>query len=358
MFLIGNKLYFLSNIFYKGGGRKIKFENDILNKYHGRYWRENLSWQELILLSTVVKIGLFELLAQRDQGLEIKEICQDLSIKPRATVRVLDVLKDMQLVDSDNHIYTLTELGKKLFSKNSPDYLGFSLLHTRRLIERWLTLPEVIKSDKPVPGDRFTESVEGFIRAMDVYARISAKEVVDICLAEAPSATSVLDIGGATGTCSKLFARRGLKTTLFDIPETIKIIAPEMSAYANITLAGGDFNQSLPDGPFDLAYLGNITHIYGPEKNQALFRRVAGKLTDNGKICILDWVRNLSPSASLFAINMLVNTESGNCWTKEEFTNWLKTAGFSAPKFINISQRDQQLIIAAKISAHTSENRP
>jgi hypothetical protein len=79
---------------------------------------------------------------------------------------------------------------------------------------------------------------------------------------------------------------------------------------------GGDFNEGLPEGPFEAAYLGSVSHIYGPEENQALIERVAESLSSGGLIATRDFVRGISKGAALFGVNMLVNTESGNTYSQ------------------------------------------
>ena len=56
----------------------------------------------------------------------------------------------------------------------------------------------------------------------------------------------------------------------------------------DVALAGGDFTESLPPGPFDLAYLGNVLHIYGPQTNADVTRRVYQILNPGGTIAIQD----------------------------------------------------------------------
>ena|SRR5436190_19977354 len=90
-------------------------------------------------------------------------------------------------------------------------------------------------------------------------------------------------------------------------------------AAAGISAVGGDFNEELPEGPFDAAYLGSVSHIYGSEENQALMKKVAESLAPGRLIAIRDFVRGISKGAALFAVNMLVNTESGNTYSEEQY---------------------------------------
>lgn len=301
-----------------------------------------------MLVGAAVKLDIFKALAPCGQT--ASELAQALGLNERAVTVFLQSLAGAGYVASDDGLFSLTPQAFKRFGdERGSEYLGWAVLHSWRLAQRWLTLPETLKTGEPVPGDRFSETIEGFVRAMDVYAAPTAEQVVDVCLAERPDAAAVLDIGGATGTVSKLFARHGLKATLFDLPEVIETVREEIAvAYPTILFAGGDFNDSVPPGPYDIVFLGNVTHIYGPDKNLALFRRIQEQLDPGGLVAIQDYVRGMSPSAPLFGVNMLVNTVSGGTWSEGQYTDWLRAAGFGHPRFITLAARDQQLIIAKR----------
>ncbi len=324
---------------------KSRYLND---NYHDSSWFEPGGWQELTLVAVAVKQGLFRHLAAGPTT--STGIAEDLNLDTRATSLILEALEALGYLSIHDGICALTDTAAERFSDpDSDSYLGWAVLHSWRLVERWLTLPEVIKTGEPVPGDRFSEGVEGFIRAMDVYASATAEAVADACLDRAPDAGSILDIGGATGTVSKVMSGRGLKAVLFDLPDAVDVVRDELTQdFPTIKPIGGDFNDGLPGGPFDIAFLGNIAHIYGPEKNRALFARVAAELNTGGLIAILDFVRGRSASAALFGINMLVNTSSGGTWTEAEYREWLSAAGFVDIEIRDLADRDQQLILGTK----------
>jgi SAM-dependent methyltransferase len=319
-------------------------DNFLKSNLYGKNWYQSKSWQELILVAAAVKINLFAQL--KEKPLAAEQLAKATNCNLRAVQYLLTALVAADYLMEKNGSYSLTPLAKKYLSDpQAKDYLGWFFLHNFRLIQRWLTLPDVLKTGSPEAGDRFTESVEGFIKAMDIYAAATASEVVSLCLQKAPAAKTALDIGGATGTVAKLLARQGLKVTLFDTEAVAELVAPTLP---EIKVIGGDFNKSIPDGPYDLIYLGNITHIYGPKNNELLFKNCFQQLNPNGVIAILDYVQGLSPSAPFFAINMLVNTTTGGTWSKADYLSWLKKAGFGAPEIVNLTNRDQQLILAAR----------
>jgi hypothetical protein len=95
---------------------------------------------------------------------------------------------------------------------------------------------------------------------------------------------------------------------------------------------------ALPAGPFDLVYLGNVYHIYGPRTNSELTRRVFGKLTQGGVIAIRDLVYERSPRSALFAVNMLQATDEGGVWTGPSIAEWLNDAGFAKIEVLDLGR--------------------
>jgi hypothetical protein len=115
-----------------------------------------------------------------------------------------------------------------------------------------------------------------------------------------------------------------------------------------VTLSACDFNVSLPSGPFDLAYLGNVYHIYGPERNAALSRRAFEALAPGGVIAIKDMVWERSPRAVMFAVNMLQATEEGGVWREGDYHDWLRDAGFEDVKILEVAQTGSQLVLGRR----------
>ena len=124
--------------------------------------------------------------------------------------------------------------------------------------------------------------------------------------------------------------------TVLDLPPVVQLMQ-EKADKVGIALFPGDFNVGLPPGPFDLAYLGNICHVFGETENQELFRKVSQVLVSGGRIAIVDMVRGTNPFASVFGVNMLVNTRNGGTWTLDQYTDWLAGAGFQDVKLNEVA---------------------
>jgi ubiquinone/menaquinone biosynthesis C-methylase UbiE len=130
------------------------------------------------------------------------------------------------------------------------------------------------------------------------------------------------------------FAKRGINTNLFDTPEAIKI-AKKVSKNGfleNIHFVGGDFfSDDVGDG-YDLVFISQIFHSYNEKKNLVLLKKCNKAMTTNGRIVIQDFFiddRRTHPvQSALFAVNMLVNTDGGRCYSPGEIKKWLIKTGF------------------------------
>jgi SAM-dependent methyltransferase len=115
------------------------------------------------------------------------------------------------------------------------------------------------------------------------------------------------------------------------IPITKKFIEKEGFSDKIKTHTGNYTTDDLPKG-FDLVFLSAVIHSNSLEINQGLIKKCFNSLNKNGRIVIQDWIMNNDrtkpASGAIFAINMLVGTEAGNCFTEQEVTEMLNAARF------------------------------
>ena len=170
---------------------------------------------------------------------------------------------------------------------------------------------------------------------MDNVSRITAQPLVD-ALPELRF-NHLLDVGGASGTWTIAFMKRYPKAraTLFDLPKVLpqatrRLASAEMTS--RVRLVGGDFMADpLPPGA-DLAWVSAIIHQMSREDCRKLYGSIARVLPPGGQILVRDHVmdesRTRPASGTMFAINMLVNTETGGTFTLAEISADLEAAGF------------------------------
>ncbi len=303
--------------------------------------REQLgTWRWLLLVAAAHESGIFAALDKVQ--LDAEEMAARLGLEQRATYVVAEALVAGGFMASVDGRYQLTEAARRLLvDQSDPAYQAPSVLHSRDLAASWLQLPEILKGNRPERRRRSTPGT--FTATMAIGARRNAVQIVERCLTRFPKARRVMDVGGGPGVHARAFHDRGLAVTILDLPDVIELVRPQWAGAADVTLIGGDFTMGLPEGPFDLVLLGNVCHIYGPEENQSLFRRVAAVLAPGGGVAIIDFVRGRSAAAALFGVNMLAASPKAGTWTEVEYTTWLRKAGFDDIDLMDVGSSPEEI---------------
>ena len=299
------------------------------------------SFQKSRILLTGFELDIFTNLDE--SGTTASQISNRLHLDEHACERLLNALVSLGFLIKKNSLFLNTSDSFTFLSKKSSDYLG-GLMHSNHLWNTWSKLTEVIRTGNSAhPAEinkRGEEWLFPFINAMHDRAKKQApQQLANIDLS---GVRSVLDIGGGSGAYSMEFVLKKpeIKVTVFDLPNVVpitnKFLDKEGFSGKIKTYAGDYTSDDLPEG-FDLVFLSAIIHSNPLEINQDLIKKCFKCLNKGGRIIIQDWVMNndrtLPASGAIFAINMLVGTEAGDCFTEEEVTEMLVSAGF-----INISR--------------------
>ena len=293
-----------------------------------------------------------------EYGTTNNQIADTLNLDEHACERLLNALASLGFLTKQELLFFNTVESYTFLSKKSSDYLG-GLMHTNHLWNTWSNLTQVVKTGKSANPSEINERGEEwlfpFINAMHDRAKKQApQQLANIDLS---GIKSILDIGGGSGAYSMEFVSKNpeIQATVFDLPNvvpiTIKFLKKE-GFLDRIKAHAGDYTTDYLPGGFDLVFLSAIIHSNSLEINQELIRKCFASLNKNGKIVIQDWIMNndrTQPvSGAIFAINMLVGTEAGDCFTEEEVTEMLSIVGFK-----NISRTEFETglsqIVAQKI---------
>ena len=289
-----------------------------------------------------------------ESGTTGKQISDKLHLDKHACERLLNALVSLGFLKKQKDLFLNTAESFAFLSKKSPDYLG-GLMHSNHLWKTWSNLTQVIKTGVSANPSEINERGDDwlfpFINAMHDRAKKQApQQLANIDLS---GVKSILDIGGGSGAFSMEFvsSKPGIEATVFDLPSVVPItkIFLEKEGFSDkIKTHAGDYTKNdLPEG-FDLAFLSAIIHSNSLEVNKDLIRKCFGSLNKNGKIVIQDWIMNndrTQPTAgAVFAINMLVGTESGDCFTEQEVTEMLNAAGFKSISRIEFETGLSQMI--------------
>jgi precorrin-6B methylase 2 len=168
----------------------------------------------------------------------------------------------------------------------------------------------------------------------------------------------VLDIGGASGTWTAAWckAEPAARAILFDLPAVIPLAQQRLAEVGisdRVVLIPGDYHTDpLPRGA-DLVWLSAIIHQNSPDQNRSLYHRIAAALEPGGQLLIRDVVMEPSRTAplagALFAVNMLVQTEGGNCYPLSEIRDDLEAAGFTEVECIRRDEGMNSVVSARRI---------
>jgi predicted O-methyltransferase YrrM len=309
---------------------------------------------EARVLLTGAELDVFTLLAH--EPLTAIQVSERLQADLRGVTTLLDALTALEFLRKEDGLYRCEGAVAEALASDSATSVRPMLLHSAHVWQRWSRLTDIVRGASPPPaagtaGDPL--ATEAFIGAMHAIGVARAAEIV---AAVAPGrARALLDVGGASGTYTEAFLRAcpDMCATLFDLPPVIEIARRRLTPTGlldRITLVPGNFHTDALPGGHDLAFLSAIIHQNSPDQNEALYRRCFEALEPGGRIVIRDHVMSPDHTApragALFAVNMLVATAGGGCYTLDEIRQGLEAAGFADVRQLHAGEQMDGLVEA------------
>jgi SAM-dependent methyltransferase len=308
------------------------------------------------ILGAAAELDLFSRLGKDSRTAE--QVAALLESDPRAVQILLDALAALRLLDKQGEQYCVPEPVRPLLDEAEPNAILPMVRHMMSMLRAWSQLAWVVKAGFPGPRQAsirgFQEDRAAFIAAMHAISCGAADDVVGqlapLCFKR------LLDVGGASGTWTLAFLRAvpGATATIFDLPDAIEQARHRLCDTAfgdRVVLAAGDFYRDELPGGVDFAWISAIAHQHSRKHNRELFAKAWRALVPGGTIAIRDIVMEPSRTAPLdgavFAVNMLVQTDSGGTFTFEELSEDLQSAGFVEP-VLRSKTNDMRSIVTAK----------
>ncbi len=296
-------------------------------------------WSSRVML-TANNLRIFDNLTRPKTA---EELANEIGTDKRATEILMDALTGLGLLKKTSNRYRNTGIASKFLISGKPYYQGDILRHADTLWENWSGLDEVVKTGNP---HHKAHNHDAFIMGMHNLAVLKVKDVLNAV--NLRGVKTALDLGGGPGTYTIEMAKRGISVTLFDRPETIRIARDiiKNSAVKNINFIQGDFLSDDIGKGYDLVFISQVLHSNSGADNINVLKKSRGALDPHGRVAIqefhLDEDRAHPAQAALFSINMLVNTESGRCYSLKEIKGWLLKTGF---KDIKMKSLDDTILI-------------
>jgi len=309
------------------------------------------------VLGAAAELDLFTILSR--EALSADALVRRLDSDRRATAVLLDAVAALRLLDKQGDLYVVADEVRPWLVDGSPQSILPMIQHRMNVLRGWSQLAWVAKAGIPCPRPASIRGAEA-----DRAAFIAAMHSVSVPLADElvarlgpPRFWHLLDVGGASGTWTLAFLRAvaDSRATIFDLPDAIaqareRIAGSEFAG--RVALVAGDFyRDALPAG-VDFAWVSAIVHQHSRQHNRDLFAKVLTALQPGGQIAIRDVVmepsRTQPVAGALFAVNMLVNTDSGGTYTFDELAEDLRSAGFTNPQLRIKHEAMNSVVLATK----------
>jgi hypothetical protein len=309
------------------GARKLASPGEILG-LSGSYWRS-------LTLHAAVKLDLFSIIG--DQALSAAQVATVIGADEHGVATLLNAAAALGLLEKKDGCFSNTESSARFLVASSPSYIGFMIRHHANLVPGWARLDEAVTSGKPVRqrSSGATGAVqEEFLRGMHTQAMGIAPEMarrIDL-----GGRQKLLDLGGGPGTWAIHFVLHnpGLSAVVYDLEGTRPFAEETVSRFGvsdRVSFVGGDFTaDELPKG-FDVAWLSHILHGESPESCRSILEKTAAGLNPGGLLLVHEFILDDSGTSplfpALFSLNMLVATEGGRSYTREELEEMMAGVG-------------------------------
>jgi ubiquinone/menaquinone biosynthesis C-methylase UbiE len=258
--------------------------------------------------------------------------------------------------------YSLTPESAAFLVSTKPGYMGGFIKHTStQLVPRWLDLSEIVRTgqsnshvnQESTGVEFFQEFVEDLFPLSFPVTQMLAGELK---LDSATKPVRVLDIAAGSGVWGIGLAKRSpqVRVTAVDwaaVLNTTRKVVERHGVSDRFEFLPGDLSTVDFGSGYNVATLGHILHSEGEERSRSLLKKVFQALAPGGTIAVQEFLvnddRTGPPNGLIFAVNMLMGTDSGDTWSFNEIAGWLRDVGFENARTLE-SPGPSPLILATK----------
>jgi 3-hydroxy-5-methyl-1-naphthoate 3-O-methyltransferase len=302
------------------------------------------AFQESRILLTAIELDLFTAVGS---GGDAYAVARLLGTDRGATEALLNALTAMGILEKQDRRFTNGPVAARFLVAAGADDSRAALLHTVNLWARWSTLTECVRRGTSVTfqemAERGADWTETFIAAMHKNATFRAPVVAGGIGLE--GVRRVLDVGGGSGAYALAFARfqPGLEADILDLPTVVPLARryiDQAGLADRVKARAGDLRADAFGTGYDLVLFSAVCHMNSPDENRVMLRKAFGTLSPSGRVVIHDFILNPDKTGpktgALFAINMLVGTRGGSSYSGEEYSEWLREAGFTDVRRVDL----------------------
>jgi len=282
------------------------------------------------------EIGLFEQLAGKPTTLD--ELAQRTGVPRRTTRIVADAMVSLGFLEKREDRYHNGEATAAFLSGGTGADLRPLLRFLNRMrYPQWLDLEAAVRTDGGhTKWGRMTEDEQ----------RIASEGIAVLTTPAAAALASgydfgrhrhLLDLGGGTGNflVAVLGRHKALTASLYELPDTAGVarraLVDQPEARRIKVIDGDFFKDALPEG-VDAILVANVVHLFSPERNLDMFRRVRRQVDAGTRLLLVDFwtdpTHTQPPPVPLMAGEFLLFAGEGDVYSAKEAQQWLRETGW------------------------------
>ena len=325
----------------------MKFMNDL--------WAARIS----LTLIAGVELDIFTVIAEGNKSVDA--VAKAIKSPKRGVERLLDALVGIGYLTKRGTQYGLAPIANTFLVRTKPSFIGTMADEARITLAGWMELANVIRSGKSFAAVNTSQGREFFPRLVKAIFPLTYNGAQNL-VAAMPQAKlkkieRVLDVAAGSGAWSLPFAQAipNARVTAADYPEVTDVTreyAQQFGVADRYDYLEGDLRQiDFGQKQYDVVILGHIIHTEGEKWGKALIAKSYKALKPGGTLVIAEMIPNDTRTGPLFpllfGLNMVLHTNEGDVFTMAQYRQWLKQAGFSSVKVVEV-EGPSPLILATR----------
>lgn len=307
------------------------------------------------VLVAALELDVFDTL-QRIGPASLEQVNDEITASPEHLRTLLDSIVVLELLDQVDGVYELNDAARRYLVSDGPATMAALIPVAPGPHDNWTRLADTVRRGRPStpieddPSAFYVPLVEGTFTTM---YRCAMRADLKVRYSALP-APRVLDLGagGAPWAIAILHGNPSASAVINDLPGVIDVAerkAIEHHVGDRVELRPGDFHtiEIEPDA-YDIVVLGHVCRTEGANGARRLIERAFDALRPEGMLILADYFcdidRKLNPHAVLMGATMMASTINGNGFTGQQYSEWIRTAGFEAIRLIEPIGFQQQYV--------------
>ena len=297
------------------------------------------------ILLAAIELDVFDAL-QRLGPSSAEDVAADVGAAVEHLRSLLDGVVALELLDQFNDVYELNDTARRYLVSDGPATMAELIAVATGPHDNWTRLAETVRSGRPStpiendPAAFYVPLVEGTFTTMFRCATRADLKIRYSAL----SAPLVLDLGagGAPWAIAILKACPEGRAVINDLEGVLPVAQARTSEHEvadRCEFRPGDFHTvTLEVDHFDIVVLGHVCRTEGEAGARRLITRAFAALKPGGTLILADYFvdveRKFNPHAVIMGTTMMASTERGFCFTHQQFSEWIREAGFGQLRLV------------------------